>query len=337
MSNYTATAIAHPNIAFIKYWGNRDARLRIPVNGSISMNLAGLVTQTRVTFRTEHETDVLNLNRVAVYGKALERVSLMLDLVREMAGLHLPAEVVSANNFPTGAGIASSAAAFAALALAATQAAGLHLSEAELSRLARRGSGSAARSIPGGFVEWKAGESDQDSVAFSIAAPDHWGLVDLVAIVQAGQKAVGSSEGHALAGASPLQMARVQDASRRLDLCRSAILHCDFDALAQVIELDSNLMHAVMMTSTPPLFYWEPASVALMKRVPEWRRAGLAVCYTLDAGPNVHVICAASAAAEARGQLLQVAGVEQVLIARPGGPARLVSGYDRAIEHGISA
>jgi diphosphomevalonate decarboxylase len=324
MRDFTATASAHPNIAFIKYWGNRDARLRIPLNGSISMNLAGLVTRTRVTFRAEHEKDVLNLNRAPVYGKALERVTLLLDLVREMAGFRLAAEVVSTNNFPTGAGVASSAAAFAALALAAARAAGLSLSEAQLSRLARRGSGSAARSIPAGFVEWKAGENDQDSVAFSIAGPEHWDLVDLVAIVQAGQKPVGSSEGHALAGASPLQLARVQDAPRRLDVCRTAVLTRDFEALAQVVELDSNLMHAVMMTSSPALFYWEPASVALMKRVPQWRQAGLAACYTLDAGPNVHVICAAGAADEVRRRLLQVPGVEQVLSASPGGAAQIV-------------
>ena len=320
----TATALAHPNIAFIKYWGNRDARLRIPLNGSISMNLDGLFTQTRVTFRPEHELDVLNLNRKIVGGAALERVVSILDLVRERARMPLFAEVVSENNFPTGAGIASSAAAFAALSLAASTAAGLHLSEAELSRLARRGSGSAARSVPAGFVEWQAGESDQDSFAFSIASPAHWDLVDLVVIVQAEQKAVGSSEGHARAWASPLQESRVVDAMRRLTLCRRAILDRDFEALASVVEQDSNLMHAVMMTSNPPLFYWEPASLSVMKLIPQWRQSGLAVCYTLDAGPNVHVICEAAAVAEAQKRLEQIPGVENILIAAPGGPARIV-------------
>jgi diphosphomevalonate decarboxylase len=236
----------------------------------------------------------------------------------------LCAEVVSQNNFPTGAGIASSAAGFAALAMAASRAAGLHLSEPELSRLARRGSGSASRSIPGGFVEWQAGEGDLDSFAFSIAPPEHWALVDLVAIVQVRQKSVGSSEGHALAGASPLQTARVQDVARRLATCRKAIQTQDFEMLAAVVEQDSNLMHAVMMTSAPPLFYWEPASVALMKMVPQWRKEGLAVCYTMDAGPNVHVICEASAAGEIHQRLAAVAGVSQILSAAPGGPARIL-------------
>jgi diphosphomevalonate decarboxylase len=321
----SATAIAHPNIAFIKYWGNRDSRLRIPVNNSISMNLAGLQTKTRVHFRSEMERDILNLNRVPVYGKALERVSGILDVVRQMSGLPLCAEVVSENNFPTGAGIASSAAAFAALALAASSAAGMEISEPELSRLARLGSGSAARSVPGGFVEWQAGEGDADSIAFSIAPPEYWPLVDLVAIVQSGHKSVGSSEGHALAAASPLQAARVQDVSRRLALCRRAIQTLDFETFAWVVEQDSNMMHAVMMTSTPPLFYWEPASLAIMKLVPQWRAEGWAVCYTMDAGPNVHVICEAQHAGEIRRRLERIQGVGQILSATPGGPAQILT------------
>ncbi len=325
MADLSATAVAYSNIAFIKYWGNRDARLRLPVNGSISMNLDGLFTRTRVNFRPELERDVLNLNQFPVYGKGLERVSNILDLVRGRAGLSLNAEVVSENNFPTGAGIASSAAAFAALALAGSRAAGLALSEVELSRLARRGSGSAARSVPAGFVEWEAGNNDADSFAVSIAPPEHWALVDLVTIVHTGHKSTGSTEGHALAGESLFQAARVQDAPRRLSHCRQAILNRDFERLAEIVELDSNLMHAVMMTSSPPLFYWEPASLKLMKLIPQWRREGLPVCYTLDAGPNVHVICEASASDEIRLRLEAVRGVRAILRATPGGAAQLVN------------
>lgn len=324
MSTLTATAVSCANIAFIKYWGNRDSRLRLPVNGSISMNLDGLVTRTRVTFRPELERDVLNLNKTPIFGKALERVAQILDLVREAAGLGSYAEVVSANNFPTGAGIASSASAFAALAVAASRAAGLNWSEPQLSRLARRGSGSAARSVPGGFVEWALGTGEVDSYAYTLASPDYWGLLDLVALVQSGPKTIGSTEGHALAGESPFQAARVQDAPRRLAICRQAILNRDFAGLAEIVELDSNLMHAVMMTSTPPLFYWEPASLRLMKLIPAWRREGLPVCYTLDAGPNVHLICLAEAEGEIRQRLERVAGIHSILRAAPGGPARCV-------------
>lgn len=338
-----ATAIAFPNIAFIKYWGNRDPVLRLPSNGSISMNLDGLQTRTQVTFDPALPADRLTLNGRPVWGQPLERVHGLLERVRQMvggrpqaggrqqAGGHQQvdagwfASVESENNFPAGTGIASSASAFAALALAACGAAGLELSQAELSRLARRSSGSACRSLPGGFVEWQAGEDDESSFAFTIAPPEHWALADCVAIVSRAHKATGSYEGHASADTSILQAARIADAPRRLALCRQAILQRDFQALAEIIELDSNLMHAVIMTSQPPLQYWLPATLAVMQAVTDWRKNGRSVCYTIDAGPNVHVICAREYAAQVASDLRQVPGVQQVLTAHPGGPARLVA------------
>src|SRR5512141_1000989 len=223
----TATAQAAPNIALIKYWGNRDNKLRIPLNNSISMNLDGLYTRTTVSFQPSLPFDELIINGHEVTGAGLARISSILDLLRGLANIHERAEVMSENNFPSGTGIASSASAFAALALAGSKAAGLNLSERELSRLARRGSGSASRSVPSGFVEWQAGTSDEDSFAFSIAEPDHWDLVDCVAIVSAAHKKIGSVEGHPIAGTSALQAARVADAPRRLDMCRNAILARD--------------------------------------------------------------------------------------------------------------
>jgi diphosphomevalonate decarboxylase len=320
----TATALAHPNIAFIKYWGNRDETLRVPLNGSISMNLDGLFTRTTVSFQPSLRSDALVINGREIAGQALERVSLILDRVRGLAGLQDHAEIVSENNFPSGAGLASSASAFAALALAPSRSAGLSLSGRELSRLARRGSGSAARSIPGGFVEWQAGTGDEDSFAASIAPAEHWALTDCIAIVNADHKKTGSTEGHALAGTSPLQAARVADAPRRLDLCRRAILDRDFDALAAIVELDSDMMHAVMMTSAPALHYWEAASVAVMRAVREWRAAGVPACYTVDAGANVHVLCPGAQEQEISIRLRGMAGVSEVLTAHVGGPARIV-------------
>ncbi len=323
MHHTTATGIASPNIAFIKYWGNRDEALRLPANGSISMNLAGLHTRTQVTFDPALRADSRLLNQVEQSGPALERVSRFLDQVRRMAGSQNRARIVSENNFPTGAGIASSAAAFAALSLAASAAAGLQLSEPELSRLARLGSGSAARSVPGGFVEWQPGSGDVDSYAFSIAAPGYWDLVDCIAIVEAGHKPVGSTQGHALAGTSPLQAARVADSARRLEACRRAILERNFADFAAIVEEDSNLMHAVMMTSHPALFYWSPASLLVMKTVREWREDQIPVCYTLDAGPNVHVLTLTDHAPQVVQALEDLPGVAQVLTAAPGGPAQL--------------
>jgi len=324
----TATAQAHPNIAFIKYWGNRDNTLRLPMNGSISMNLNGLTTRTTVSFQRSLAMDELIINGREATGARLNRVSYILDIIRGMANVHDRAEVMTENNFPSGAGIASSASAFAALALAGSAAAGLSLSEQELSRLARRGSGSASRSIPGGFVEWQMGTTDDDSFAFSIAPANHWIIVDCIAIVSALHKKTSSTEGHAIAPTSPLQAARVADAPRRLDLCRKAILNKDFDSFASIVELDSDMMHAVMTTSTPALHYWKTASMAVMNNVRAWRSEGIPVCYSVDAGANVHVICPLTEAQVVDKRLREIKGVEDVLVARAGGAAEIVVNGD---------
>jgi len=324
----TATAQANPNIAFIKYWGNRDNILRLPMNGSISMNLDGLYTRTSISFQPSLPFDQLIINGHEITGMGLNRVAYILDIVRGMANVHERAEIVSENNFPSGAGIASSASAFAALALAGSKAAGLNLSEPELSRLARRGSGSASRSIPGGFVEWQVGTTDEDSFAFSIAPAEHWELVDCIAIVSASHKKTGSTEGHAIAPTSPLQNARVADTPRRLELCRNAILNKDFDSFASIVELDSDIMHSVMMTSTPALHYWKPVSLAVMNVVRQWRSEGLQACYTVDAGANVHVLCLEAEEHIVDKRLREINGVEDVLVARAGGPARVLKNGD---------
>jgi diphosphomevalonate decarboxylase len=324
----TATALSHPNIAFIKYWGNRDHALHLPANGSLSMNLDGLTTRTTVTFQPSAAADTLVINGRPADRTALDRVSRILDIIRQMAGTGERAAVVSENNFPAGTGVASSASAFAALALAGSAAAGLELGEPELSRLARRGSGSASRSVPGGFVEWPPGSGDRDSFARSIAPAGHWHLVDCVAIVSTSPKDTSSLDGHALAPSSPLQEARVADTPRRLDICRRAILARDFDALAAIVEIDSDMMHAVMLSSTPALHYWTPTSEAVMSAVRRWRRMGTPVCYTVDAGPNVHVLTLGDEAQAVEKRLRQIPGVIDVRAARAGGAATLVQNGD---------
>lgn len=320
----SSTAIAHPNIALIKYWGNQDDELRIPSNGSISINLAGLESRTKVTFDHSYTHDTLLINGVFAEQYAQERVSAFLDVVRKMSDEQGFAHVESINNFPAGTGIASSASAFAALALAASTAAGLRLTECELSRLARRGSGSACRSIPGGFVEWFAGKDDHTSLAASFAPPEYWALADCIVIVSQTHKSTGSSEGHATAKTSPLQETRIATTPARLTVCREAILKRDFFTLAEVVEMDSNLMHAVMMTSQPPLLYWEPATITIMKSVQEWRKNGLACFYTIDAGPNVHVICPIEVIDEISKQLSAIPGIMEVRTATVGRGARSV-------------
>lgn len=321
----SATALAHPNIAFIKYWGDIDPDLHLPANGSISMNLDCLYSHTTVRFDPELMTDQLIIGGEVLPENAVARVSNFLDRVRFLAGISMFAQVTSENNFPIGSGVASSASGFAALSLAASAAAGLQLDQKELSRLARRGSGSACRSIPGGFVEWLPGADDDSSYAISIAADDHWDLRDCIAIVSRQHKETGSATGHTFADTSILQKVRVEDADGRLELCREAIRYRDFQAFAEIVELDSNLMHAVMITSRPQLIYWQPPTLAVMRAVADWRAGGIPVCYTIDAGPNVHVITTGENSSAVREKLLQIPGVNEVLIGQPGKEARLTT------------
>jgi len=172
------------------------------------------------------------------------------------------------------------------------------------------------------------GTRDEDSFAFSIAPADHWKVVDCIAIVSASHKKTGSTEGHAIAPTSPLQAARVADTPRRLDLCREAILSKDFDAFTSIVELDSDMLHSVMMTSTPALHYWKPASLAVMNAVRQWRSEGLPACYTVDAGANVHVLCLDTESQTVNKRLREIGGVEDVLVAHAGGPAKIVINGD---------
>jgi diphosphomevalonate decarboxylase len=319
-----AKAEAAPNIAFIKYWGNRDDTFRIPLNSSISMNLDGLHTETTVQFDPLLQTDVVMINGRCAASMASQRVSEFLDLVRSLAGINTAAKVVSQNNFPMGSGIASSASAFAALSLAASRAAGLKLDEAALSRLARRGSGSACRSIPAGIVEWHAGTRDEDSFAEQLAPPEHWDLVDCLAVTNEDHKKIGSTDGHRLASSSPMQGIRIADCDRRLRQCRQAIINKDFEALADAIEQDSNLMHSVMCTSKPELVYWTEITLKVIQAVNDLRKHGVTAAYTLDAGPNVHVITVRSSLAAVKMQLESLAGVMRIVVAPIGREARLV-------------
>ncbi len=326
MSALTATASAPPNIALIKYWGNRDDAQRLPASPSISFNLAELQTRTTVTWRKDLAADSVKVNGALASGPALERVVHHLDHVRRLAAYQGYAQVDSESNFPIGTGIASSAAAFAALSLAATAALGLELTERELSALARLGSGSAARSIPGGFVAWYTGDCHEDSYAETFASVEHWPLIDLVAVVSRTHKKTGSTSGHAIAATSPLQAARIATAQARFDRCKAAIQARDFQELAEVVELDNNVMHAVMMTGRPPLLYWQPETLRLIHQVREWReRDGRHVCYTIDAGPNVHVIATPEAAEAIEANLRGVPGVLEVRQATAGGKAQLVN------------
>lgn len=326
--HYHASAEACANIAFIKYWGNTDEDLHWPANGSISMNLDALKTRTTVTFDPQLPADQLEIDGINAGREETARVSRFLDIVRQRAGVFWSARVESKNSFPRSAGLASSASAFAAIAIASTRALGLELSEAQLSRLARLGSGSACRSIPSGFVEWDRGERPEDSFAHSLAPPGYWDLVDCIALVDAPPKSVSSLEGHRLASTSPLQTTRVAGAPQRLAACSTALLARDFGALGATSELDCHLMHAVMMTSSPALLYWAPPTVAIMQTVQAGRKDGIAVFYTIDAGPNVHLICPRQEVERVRSLVSSIAGVTRIIVSRVGEAAKWIPDGD---------
>jgi diphosphomevalonate decarboxylase len=295
------TAVAHPNLAFVKYWGKADAKLNIPANDSISVNLDAATTTTSVVFLSDLARDEVMLNGEVAGETAAAKVSAHLDRVRRLAGIVEQARVESLNDFPAAVGIASSASAFAALTLAASRAAGLDLDERALSILARKGSGSACRSIPAGFVLWNAGDSDETSFATQIAPPAHWDLCVTTVIFNEQPKEISSSEGQALARTSPFYAARLATLGGTLDTVQSALLARDFHRFGAATEREALSMHAVAMTAQPVgrdwltgVCYWQPATVFFIHQVESWRRGGLPIYLTIDAGPNVHLLCEAT-------------------------------------------
>jgi diphosphomevalonate decarboxylase len=332
MSTGRATAVAPANIAFVKYWGVLDAAQTLPYNESISMNLDRCLTTTTVEFDPQLNADEVALTlhgqpERPAEGRAYERVVAQLDRVRARADVTTRARVRSVNNFPSDAGIASSAAAFAALTLAAVGALGLELSEQELSILTRRsGSGSACRSIPTGFVHWRNDGSDAGSYAASVAPPDAWALADVVAVVDPGVKSVTSADNHRLVATSPYFAVRLQEVPVRIQQTLAAIRDHDLGLLGSVCESDAVSMHAVAMTAQPPTFYWNAGTMAVIHALHRWRKDGLFGYFTIDAGPNVHVICAQQDAAEIERRLQALPEVQFTIRNGPGAGARLVDG-----------
>lgn len=289
----TATAVAHPNIALVKYWGKADAQLALPATGSVSMGLDVFPTTTTVALDGgagdgQEARDRFTLNGHVAEDGALVRVQQFLDLVRELAGSEARASVVSENTVPTGAGLASSASGFAALATAASAAYGLDLSARDLSRLARRGSGSATRSIPGGVAVWHAGD-DQGSFAEPIPAPP---MAMVVVTIDAGPKPIGSREAmRRTIATSPFYPAWVTSTTETVGDMLDACAAGDFTRIGEITESNALRMHATIEGAFPPIRYLNARSVAVFDAVGELRAAGLEAYATADAGPNVVVLC----------------------------------------------
>ena len=333
ISAMQATAQAQPNIALVKYWGKREPALNLPAVPSLSVTLDSLWTRTRVAFDPDLAEDRFTLNDEAQAGE-LQKVTACLDLLRERAGVDCRARVESRNNFPTGAGLASSASGFAALVRAADRALELDLPAAELSALARRGSGSAARSIFGGFVEMQTGsESDGEAVACPLLAAADWPLEVVVAITSTDVKPVGSTEGMQLTAAtSPYYEAWVAAAAQDIDVARRAVLERDFDALAAVSEHSCLKMHGLMLTAQPGLIYWNGATVECMHRVRELRADGVPVFFTIDAGPQLKALCQPEAAAMVAAALERLPSVRKVLTSRLGEGAQIIGGFQGGLQ-----
>lgn len=322
-----AASQAQPNIALIKYWGKRDTALNLPVVGSLSITLESLWTRTAVRFMPGAREDRVSLNGRS-HDAESKRITACLDLLRKQAGVDYGAEVVSLNNFPTAAGLASSASGFAALVHAGARALGLDLNLTQQSVLARRCSGSAARSLFGGYVEWAHGKlaDGTDSVARPLLDADAWPLRVAVAITSTAAKQVGSTEGmRRTAETSPYQTAWIDTQEADLSVARAAIETRDFDALARISEYSCLKMHALALAAQPGLLYWNGATVECMHRVRALRQQGVPVFFTVDAGPQLKAVCAPSAMEEVKAALRDVPGVLEVLDTGLGEGARSIA------------
>lgn len=320
------TAIAPANAGLIKYWGRKDELLRIPENGSISVNLSGLTTTTTVEFDEQYESDQVFLARIEDKSSS-DRVISHLDRIRKIAGVKTKAKVVSRNSFPSATGLSSSSSGFAALTLAASVAAGLILSEKELSKLARLGSGSACRSIPDGYVEWVKGDTHETSYAQSIFPPTYWNIVDVVAIVSTGKKEISSSEGQTFVHTSPFYPVRLSRVEKKIHTMKKVIQERNFSAFGELIEGEALELHAVMMTSKPPLLYWTNQTVSLMRKVREWRVKGLPVYFTINTGQDVHLFCERKSENALTKELKTLEYVRDFISNTPSVGARLVEAH----------
>jgi diphosphomevalonate decarboxylase len=314
-----AKARAHPNIAVIKYWGKRDIERNLPAVGSISVTLSDLYSDMAVEVDATLREDVLRVN--GDEGRSmLARVSSCVDNV---AGSERPrVKISSDSNFPIAAGLASSASAFAALVVASDAAFGLHKSHQELVNLAGRASGSAARSLLGGFVELV--NRDDEVVVSNLLAADDWPLRIIVAITAPGPKPVSSGDAMEISRkTSPFYDRWVEQQSEDLTEARAAIQQRDLLRLGAIAEHNCLKMHSVMWGSRPPMIYWNSATIACMHTVRDLQSQGIPVFFTIDAGPQLKAICAPEHEEVVRDAISATAGVVDVMLSGVGTGAGL--------------
>lgn len=319
-----ATAVSPANIAFIKYWGKKDEEERIPLNDSFSMTTDEAYTTTTVEFSPEYQTDIVEMAGADVTGQEIARTVGFLDYLRANGYSELKARVRTKNSFPKGAGAASSASGFAALAVAGNASLGMKLSEREMTVITRIGSGSACRSIPDGFVYWKTAERSDDSYAFSLYPHDYWDLRDILVFVDQSMKKIPTTDGMKDIRSSPFWKARIASVPERMERMLQAFKNREFLKFGEILEEECLNMHAVMMTQKPPLYYLNHSTFRIMERVRHLRESGIPAYYTMDAGPNVHIICTSEYESAITDAMKITAGVKQVIVNKPCRGARLI-------------
>lgn len=319
-----ATAWAPANIAFIKYWGKEDEELRTPLNDSLSMNMSGAFTVTTVDFDKTLKADRVELLGGEFSVREKERVTRGLDRIRKRAGCPEFARVATHNSFPRGAGSAASASGFAALTVAAFAALGASLPEKDLTVFARLGSGSACRSIPDGFVVWQRGIDSDSSYAYSIFPHDYWDIRDFLVIVDRSMKKVSTTDGMKAVKTSPFLTERLGQIPARMDAIRSALTDRDFARFGEITEEECLDMHHIMQTQDPALIYWSDTTRTIMEAVRDWRIQGFPVYVTIDAGPNVHILCEGKDAEQVREKIGELSGIIEVIENHPAPGAHVI-------------
>ena len=332
----TGIARAHTNIALIKYWGKKDKALFLPMNSSLSLTLEAFYTDTKITLDETLEKDEFYLNNVLQQEAETQKISKFLDLFRIPAKETRFARIESYNFVPTAAGLASSASAFAALAGAMHQAMEWDLSRSELSTYARRGSGSSTRSLFGGFVEWNQGTNSEDSMAIPIDDAS-WDIGMLIVVVNGAAKKISSRIGmEQTVATSPFYPAWVESAKTDLEEIKTAIQEKNFTRMGEITEFNGMKMHATMLASQPPFCYFEPDSLIAQQQVVYLREVlGIPAYYTMDAGPNVKVLCKASDLDKVRDHFEQYFASEKLISSLPGEAMRTLTEdeWQESIQH----
>ncbi len=287
------------------------------------MCLSDLLTTTTVEFDEKYQTDEIIINGAKEENEG-NRAIKHLDRVRKLAGISEKAKVVTINNFPIGTGLSSSASGFAALSMAGAAAAGLNLSEKELSILARQGSGSACRSIPNGFVEWLDGETSETSYAVSLYPSSYWEIADVVAIVSTDRKDVGSTAGQKLVGTSPFFQNRLSRMKEKIKLIKKLLRGKDFTKFGELVESEALELHSIMFTSAPSLIYLTPGTLKIMKLCKKWRMENLEAYFTINTGQDIHLIVEKKNVEFLKNKLKEISDVKKIIVNYPACGARLV-------------